>query len=121
MTQEELNNEVQIRLAVQDEKFNSMLARIDATNQRVDNFISEMRDRDNQRHAENEELRQMIEAKNAEMRQSIKEIYTTTDEKVARIEAKVDSTNKYISNFFYTSLAAIGAMLVTVLLNLPKG
>ena len=73
-------------------------------------FKQEMRDRDNQRREEN-----------AEIRQSIKEIYQATDEKIARIEAKFDSTNKYLSNFFYTSLAAIGAMLLTVLFNLPKG
>ena len=103
MSQDEINNEVQIRLAVHDEKFNSFL-------REMQDFKNEMRDRDNQRHAENEEIRQ-----------SIKEIYQATDEKIARIEAKFDSTNKYLSNFFYTSLAAIGAMLLTVLFNLPKG
>ena len=103
MSQDEINNEVQIRLAVHDEKFDAFL-------REMKDFKNEMRDRDNQRHAEN-----------AEIRQSIKEIYQATDEKIARIEAKFDSTNKYLSNFFYTSLAAIGAMLLTVLLNLPKG
>lgn len=102
MSQDELNNEVQIRLAVHDEKFNSFM-------REMQDFKNEMRDRDNQRHAENEEIRQ-----------SIREIQQATDEKIARIEAKFDSTNKYISNFFYTSLAAIGAMLLTVLFNLPK-
>ena len=110
MTQEELNNEVQIRLAVQDEKFNSMLARIDATNQRVDNFISEMRDRDNQRHAENEELRQ-----------SIKEIYQATDAKIAEIRQAIDGMGKHVRNVSYATIAAVGAMVITVLLNLPKG
>ena len=103
MSQDEINNEVQIRLAVHDEKFDAFL-------REMQDFKNEMRDRDNQRHAENEEIRQ-----------SIREIYQATDEKIARIEAKFDSTNKYLSNFFYTSLAAIGAMLLTVLLNLPKG
>ena len=102
MSQDEINNEVQIRLAVHDEKFDAFL-------REMQDFKNEMRDRDNQRHAENEEIRQ-----------SIREIYQATDEKIARIEAKFDSTNKYLSNFFYTSLAAIGAMLLTVLLNLPK-
>ena len=82
---------------------NVLAAKVDATNNKVDNLISEMRDRDNRRADEIAELRK------------------ETDDKVARIEAKVDSTNKYISNFFYTSLAAIGAMLLTVLYNLPKG
>ena len=121
MTQEELNNEVQIRLAVHDAKFNAFL-------REMQDFKNEMRDRDNQRHAEMAELRQVIEAsrqenetKNAEIRQSIKEIYQATDNKIAEIRNTVDSTNKHISNFFYTSLVAIGAMLLTVILNLPKG
>ena len=121
MSQDEINQEVQIRLTVHDEKFNAFL-------REMQDFKNEMRDRDNQRHAEMAELRQVIEAsrqdnetKNAEIRQSIKEIYQATDDKIARIESKVDSTNKYLSNFFYTSLAAIGAMLLTVILNLPKG
>ena len=121
MTQEELNNEVQIRLAVHEEKFNAVLAKVDNLADELKDFKQEMRDRDNQRHAELAELRQVTETKNAEFRQSIKEIYQATDNKITEIRNTVDSTNKHISNFFYTSLVAIGAMLLTVILNLPKG
>ena len=103
MTQEELNNEVQIRLAVHEEKFNAVLSKID-------NLSAEMRDRDNRRAAENEEIRQ-----------SIKEIYTTTDAKIAEIRQAIDGMGKHVRNVSYATIAAVGAMVVTVLLNLPKG
>ena len=83
--QERINVEVQTKLTVHDEKF-------DAFMREMQDFKNEMRDKDNQRHAE-----------------------------IMEIRNTVDSTNKHISNFFYTSLVAIGAMLLTVILNLPKG
>lgn len=106
MSQEEFNNEVKLRLAVQDEKFNSTMARLDSFAQEMKDFKDEMkdfkdemRDRDNRRAAEN-----------AEIRQSIKEIYQTTDNKISEIR-----------NLSYLSLTAIAAMVITVLFNLPKG
>ena len=80
MSQEELNNEVQIRLAVHDEKFNSLMTKIDATNQRVDDFISEMRQQNAMRAQEN-----------IEIRQSIKEIYQTTDAKISDIRNSIQA------------------------------
>lgn len=110
MTEQEfINNEVQVKLARQDEKFNAIMARIDATNEKVDNLISEMRDRDNRRADEITEIRN-----------DIKEIYKTTDAKVETIRATIDSTNKHIRNLSYASIGAIAAMVITVLLNLPK-
>ena len=71
-------------------------------NERRD-FKQEMRDRDNQRHAEILALDNKIAALNV-----------STD-------AKIDSIGKHIRNLSYTSIAAIAAMVITVLLNLPKG
>ena len=71
---------------------NVLAAKVDATNNKVDNLISEMRDRDNQRA---EDIR--------EIRQSVGEM------------------GKNVRNISYTTIAAIGAMVITVLLNLPKG
>ena len=65
-------------------------------------FKQEMRDRDNRRAAENEEIRN-----------EIREINKATD-------AKIDSMSKHIRNLSYTSIAAIAALVLTVLLNLPK-
>jgi len=71
---------------------NVLANKVDATNNKVDNLISEMRDRDNQRA---EDIR--------EIRQSVGEM------------------GKNVRNISYTTIAAIGAMVITVLLNLPKG
>ncbi len=62
MTEQEIiNNQLKTKIEVHDEKFNSLLAKIDATNNRIDDFIDEMRDRDNQRHAEMVEIRQSLQ------------------------------------------------------------
>ena len=46
------------------------------------------------------------------------------DNKIAAInlstDAKIDSIGKHIRNLSYTSIAAIAAMVITVLFNLPK-
>ena len=113
MTQEEFNNEVNLRLTVHDEKFNAFL-------REMQDFKQEMRQQNQLRAAENEEIRQMTEAKNAEMRQSIKEIYQATDAKISEIRQAIDGMGKHVRNISYATIAAVGAMVVTVLLNLPK-
>ena len=65
-------------------------------------FKAEMRDRDNRRAAENEEIRQ-----------SIKEIYQTTDAKITDIKNTIDSTNKHIQNFSIAAFVGVGAMAIT--------
>ena len=72
-------------------------------------FKEEMRDRDNQRRAENEEIRN-----------EIREINKTTDAKIDAIRTTVDGMGKHVRNLTYTAIGAIAAMVVTVLLNLPK-
>lgn len=71
--QEKINAEVQTKLAVQDEKFEAFL-------REMKDFKDEMRDRDNRRATENEELRS-----------SIKEIYQTTDAKVDSIRQSIQT------------------------------
>ena len=74
MTEQEIiNNRFETKIAIQDEKFNM--------------FMNEMRDRDNQRHAEMAEIRTLI-----------------------------DSTNKYVRNLTFTAIGAIAAMVIAVLL-----
>ena len=60
--QETINNDVQIKLSLHDEKFNSVMSKVDTTNGKIDNLIAEMRDRDNQRHAEISEMRQAFQS-----------------------------------------------------------
>ena len=100
--QETINNDVQMKLALQDVKFAAFM-------DEMKDFKTEMREQNKMRAAEM-----------AELRQSIEEINKSTDAKIASIDAKIDSTNKHIRNLSYTSIAAIAAMVITVLLNLPK-
>ena len=93
--QDIINAQTNAKIDIQDAKFNQ--------------FMDEMRDRDNQRHAEMMELRETIRALNE-----------STDAKISRIENKVDGMGQHIRNLTYTSMAAIAAMVITVLLNLPK-
>ena len=67
--QEVINNQLKTRIEIQDEKFNM--------------FMNEMRDRDNQRHAEMAEIRTMI-----------------------------DGMGKHVRNLTYTAIGAIGAMVL---------
>gem|GEM_PF-3299748 len=60
--QGQINNEVQTKLFIHDEKFNSTMARVDATNEKIDNLITEMRDKDSQRQAEISEMRQAFQS-----------------------------------------------------------
>ena len=86
--QERINSEVQMKLAMQDAKFNV--------------FMQEMRDRDNQRAEDIREIRQKQEADMREIRSSI------------------DSMGKHVRNLSITSMAAIGAMVVTLIISLLK-
>lgn len=90
------DNDVKIKIAVHDEKFNTVMEKLDATNNKIDMLVGEMRDRDNQRHAEIQALD-------------------------AKIDAKIDGMGKHVRNLSYASIGAIAAMVITVLLNLPKG
>lgn len=85
--QEVINNDVQTKLAIHDEKFNSFMNSMDDFKHEMNNFRQEMRDRDNQRHAEMAEIRTLI-----------------------------DGSNKYVRNLTFTAIGAIAAMVVTVLL-----
>ena len=80
--QEVINNQLKTRIEIQDEKFNM--------------FMNEMRDRDNQRHAEI-----------AELRNSIKEIYQATDAKIGKIETKIDSMSSHIQILAVTAVGGI--------------
>lgn len=71
-------------------------ARISNLETKFEMFMGEMRDRDNQRHAEI-----------AETRQSIKEIYQTTDAKISKIESKIDSMSSHIQILAVTAVGGI--------------
>ena len=71
--QETINSDVQTKLAIHDEKFNSVMTKIDSTNEKIDNLISEMRDRDNQRNASILAIQNSVQS----MQQSLMEMQTS--------------------------------------------
>ena len=100
--QEQINSDVQMKLALQDAKFNMFV-------QEIRDFKTEMRDRDNQRAEEIREIRQKQEADMKEIRSSI------------------DNMGKHVRNLSITAMAAVGgmaiavgAMVVTVIISLLR-
>ena len=77
--QEKINSEVQMKLAMQDAKFNV--------------FMSEMRDRDNQRAAEIMELRQK------------------QDSDMKAMDAKIDRLGDKIQNMLLAAIVGFGAIM----------
>ena len=87
--QEQINSDVQMKLALQDAKFNMFV-------QEMRDFKTEMRDRDNQRAEDIREMRQKQEADMKEIRSSI------------------DNMGKHVRNLSITAMAAVGGMAVAV-------
>ncbi|MBR2775401.1 MAG: hypothetical protein IKD73_10495 [Selenomonadaceae bacterium] len=86
--QEQINSEVQMKLALQDAKFNA--------------FVEEMRDF-------KDEMRQQNQMRAEEIRDLRNEI-----------RIGLDGMGKHVRNLAITSMAAIGAMVVTVIISLLK-
>ena len=82
--QERINAEVQMKLALQDAKFESFI-------KEMKDFKTEMRDRDNQRAEDMREIR-----------------------------ASISDMGKHVRNLSITAMAAIGAMVVTVIISLLR-
>ena len=89
------------------QRFSALDSRVSNLETKFEMFMQEMRDRDNQRHAENAELRNLI-----------KEIYTTTDTKfakineatdakISKIESKLDSITSHIQILTMTAMGGI--------------
>ncbi|MBR7025414.1 MAG: hypothetical protein IKI08_05340 [Selenomonadaceae bacterium] len=89
--QERINSEVQTKLALQDAKFNAFV-------EEMRDFKTEMRDRDNQRA------------------EDIREIRTS----ISNMQNSISDMGKHVRNLAITSMAAIGAMVVTVIISLLK-
>ena len=109
--QETINNELQMKIALQDAKFNHFMEEMQSFKQEMKDFKTEMRDRDNQRHAEI-----------AELRNDIKEINKSTDAKISEIRNSIDSMGKHVRNLAITAMTGIiaatigiAAMVVTVI------
>ena len=117
MSQEQEQNliDLQHHSAIQDARISNLETKFEMFMQSMkdsnDKRDAEMRDRDNQRHAEI-----------AELRNSIKEIYQATDAKIGKIESKIDSMGNHIRNLAITAMvgiiaagAGIAAMVISAL------
>ena len=89
--QERINMEVQMKLALQDAKLNVFM-------QEMRDFKNEMRERDNQRVEDMREIRASI----------------------SNMQSRIDDMGKHVRNLSLTSMAAIGAMVVTVIISLLR-
>ena len=89
--QERINMEVQTKLALQDAKLNVFM-------QEMRDFKNEMRERDNQRVEDMREIRASI----------------------SNMQSRIDDMGKHVRNLSLTSMAAIGAMVVTVIISLLR-
>lgn len=89
-------SDLESRVNVLEIKTNTIETKIDA-------FIQEMRDRDNQRAAEIREIRQNQES----MR---KDMYTVVD----RMDQKIDGIGKFVQNLTIATMVGIGAVVVGV-------
>ena len=89
--QEKINAEVQTKLALQDAKLNAFM-------QEMRDFKTEMRDRDNQRV------------------EDIREIRTS----ISNMQNRIEDMGKHVRNLSITAMAAIGAMVVTVIISLLR-
>ena len=117
--------DLQRHSAIQDARISNLETKFEMFMNSLQDFKNEMRDRDNQRHAEIAAINQQ----NAEIRQSIREIYQTTDAKIADIKNSVDGIAKHVQNFSIAAFVGIGAMVVTSVIGIaamvwaviPKG
>ena len=89
--QERINENLQRQIDAQN-------ARIDTVLAKVDTIIGEMRDRDNQRAEDIREIRASVNG----------------------IQNRIEDMGKHVRNLAITSMAAIGAMVVTVIISLLK-
>ncbi len=87
-------------MATTDERLNSLEQQVSAVTAKVDTFIGEMRDRDNQRSADIIELRQKHDA-------DIKELHT-------KIDSKFDSLSNQIHNLTIAAVVGFGAIALAV-------
>jgi len=92
MTTEEKVERLEERYSDLHTVVNVLAAKVDNLADEMRDFKNEMRDRDSRRAEDIREIRQSI-----------------------------DTMGKHVRNISYTTIAAIGAMVITVLMNLPKG
>ena len=85
-------------------------ARISNLETKFEMFMNSLQDFKNEMRQQNE----MRAAEIKETRDSIKEIYQTTDAKVSKIESKIDALSKHIQNMAIAAVVGVGAIVAGV-------
>ena len=106
--------DLQRHSAIQDARISNLETKFEmfmqSMKETTDNLKSEMQDFKNEMRQQNE----MRAAEIKETRDSIKEIYTTTDAKVSKIESKIDALSKHIQNMAIAAVVGVGAIVAGV-------
>ena len=106
MAEQDLKD-LQRHSAIQDARISNLETKFEMFMQEMQDFKTEMRDRDKQRAKEI-----------AEIRGDIKEINKTTDAKIAGIQTAIDGINKHVQNISIAAFVGIGAMVITFVIGI---
>ena len=105
--------DIEPRVESLENRVTTLELKVDQVMTKLDMFIEESREARQRQDEDMREMRERHDADMREMRQDMKNMQTSLD-------AKIDGMGKHIRNLSYTSIAAIAALVLTVLLNLPK-
>ena len=111
--QEKINENLQRQIDAQNARIDNFGIKVDGLIRELQDFKHELRDRDNQRAKEIMEMRQKHDA---DMKELQKNFYTKMD----KMDEKIESIGNHVRNLTITSMAAIGAMVVTVIISLLR-
>lgn len=103
--QETINNEVQIRLAIHDEKFNAFIREMQNFKDEMQNFRDEMKDF-------KDEMRQQNQIRSEEMREM--------REENNKIREEIRGMGRYIQSLAITSMVGIGGIAAAVIYSVWK-
>ena len=101
--------DIDIRVDKLEGRVTNLEQQVSAVVAKVDMLVDEMRDRDNQRVNEISEIRQ-------DMKDMQKAFYAKMD----NMDTKIENMGHHVRNLVWTSMAAIGAMVVTVIFSILK-
>ena len=94
----------------QEKKINELDSRVTSLETKFEMFMQEahdmrqeMRDRDNQRAAEIRELRQ-----------DMKDMQKSFDEKIDKLDGKIDSIGKHVQNLTVAAMVGVGTSVIAV-------
>ena len=107
--QERINENLQRQINAQNARIDNVLTKVDGLIDSLQDFKDEMRQQNQMRADEIREIRQ-------DMKDMQKNFYSKMD----NMDSKIDAMGKYVRNMSWIVMAAIGAMVVTVIISLLR-